>query len=61
MCWESLELGGRFAAGAAAVAAARLLGEIGARVGAAAAAAVGDTVVVDGDGVVVVVVVVGTP
>ena len=59
MCWESLELGGRFAAGAAAVAAARLLGEIGARVG-AAAAAVGDTVVVDGDGVVVVVVV-GTP
>ena len=59
MCWESLELGGRFAAGAAAVAAARLLGEIGARVG-AAAAAVGDTVVVGGDGVVVVVVV-GTP
>ena len=59
MCWESLELGARFAAGAAAVAAARLLGEIGARVG-AAAAAVGVAVVVGGDGVVVVVVV-GTP
>ena len=61
-CWEALELGGHFAAVAAAVAAAQLLGEIWALADAAAVVggAVVDTVVVAdvaADGAVVV----GTP